>query len=998
MRMLDASPGITMSGEADEFIDSLRTLFHSRAAYQAKWADEGWPRHRIAPETGDWKQSIRDMLKGWVCPQRGDTHYGVRIQTLEREGRDGALLFWSWLLDVWPDAKIIFLTRDQGKIELSMMVTPKLKWVPNYGRCIGCCGTNVFLTLKAMSDFHFLNPRRTALLDYEELLDLPSLYPKLAEHGVVLSPEHAEAELAIVSGSTREIGMKPNGKVGTPEFDVSHPQATFQQVQEHLRLIDPDMEGMSDPIDEVDSVRGSDPEEAVTDMGWLPPEQQLPELSISIMAHPSRKEHVAKLLAALPEETVVSEDEGIGIIANCARSWEMHSPYADYHLVLQDDAILCAHFIQQAREFLGSLKEPSVVSFYHGGSKRRAPWLNQLATHMRNGRIEAPIRWGPAICIPTKWIPEMLEHFHAGDSRHDDDRIGDWLESKGRKCIYPLPCLIDHLHTPSLVGHGKGARKAVAFLGNDSADFPAEPHYPENASPFDRRPALPQDYTPRKPAPFQLRAPLHPRAIVYPWLARGAVWEELRYSIRSLEMFFEDKDCPIYILGEAAPPWLKKKSRVKWVEIKEYAPVRKGSRKLNVHAGLFAARTLGLQLADEVLWMNDDFYLLQSCDWNTFRTALACGDITRRAHPMLESDRDFLQGKARAAFDLMMAGKNRVLDFAVHAPMRFERLKAIDVLSRFHTGHRGGFATLYHNWNDSPWQNFRGLLAKSLPAPDSARTLNHPGRGPDDETKRRLQALFWYPSKSEREDMPPMAVPEPPGPVRALFVLATDGGEASAHLFSQFLLAGVECLALRYADKGVLPEGVRVIDDKGGKFQMAQRHLTPEFMAAYDYLFLWDDDLQLVPGFDPAAFLAIMAHNDLGVAQPALTVDSPHSHAITLKQEGLGRRTNFVEIMAPVFTRKAWLRVHADLDPDNFSGWGYDYMPRLGRKGIIDAMPVRHLRPVQSGNSERSHLEMQATMQARGWKMCQPEDIRKLDPPVYSALELREPEGVTDAA
>ena len=54
--------------------------------------------------------------------------------------------------------------------------------------------------------------------------------------------------------------------------------------------------------------------------------------------------------------------------------------------------------------------------------------------------------------------------------------------------------------------------------------------------------------------------------------------------------------------------------------------------------------------------------------------------------------------------------------------------------------------------------------------------------------------------------------------------------------------------------------------------------------------------------------------------------------------------------MAPVFTREAWQEFYAYLDPENRSGWGYDYIP-LGRKGIVDALPVVHTRPVQSINS-----------------------------------------------
>lgn len=188
-------------------------------------------------------------------------------------------------------------------------------------------------------------------------------------------------------------------------------------------------------------------------------------------------------------------------------------------------------------------------------------------------------------------------------------------------------------------------------------------------------------------------------------------------------------------------------------------------------------------------------------------------------------------------------------------------------------------------------------------------------------------------------------------------------GAASAELLpgvlDDFLSAGADCWLLQY-DQGELPvpEGVRVIRDRGYKWQLAFRHLHPDAVAEYDYIFFWDDDLG-VQDFDPLRFARIMRANRLDMAQPAIR--SPHklSHSITQHRprpllwrdpggpQVAGRLTNFVEIMAPVFSRSAWCEFYGYLDPKNESGWGYDYIP-LGRKGIVDVMPVVHTRAVQS--------------------------------------------------
>ncbi len=203
-------------------------------------------------------------------------------------------------------------------------------------------------------------------------------------------------------------------------------------------------------------------------------------------------------------------------------------------------------------------------------------------------------------------------------------------------------------------------------------------------------------------------------------------------------------------------------------------------------------------------------------------------------------------------------------------------------------------------------------------------------------------------------------------PFRLLF--ATPAGQAAAPMIHEtlkrFHSAGADCMVLQYDNHDLgLPSATRVVRDQGHKWQLALRHLTPETVGGYDFVFFWDDDLDAA-GFDPVRFVRIMLANRLEMAQPA--IESPHglSHPITARSPlpppwrfknpdelfpVVGRLTNFVEIMAPVFTRPAWIEFHGYLTADNRSGWGYDYIP-LGRKGIVDALPVTHTRPVRSIN------------------------------------------------
>ena len=153
------------------------------------------------------------------------------------------------------------------------------------------------------------------------------------------------------------------------------------------------------------------------------------------------------------------------------------------------------------------------------------------------------------------------------------------------------------------------------------------------------------------------------------------------------------------------------------------------------------------------------------------------------------------------------------------------------------------------------------------------------------------------------------------------------------------------------AEFGELSAGIELVRDRGQKWRLIKKYLTPERVANYEYVFMWDDDID--PGsFDSAQFIEILRRNHLDIAQPSLTSDSYSFHPITVQRSSeVGRLTNFVEIMCPVYAAKTWPAIYSYIDPDiNEFGWGYDLIP-IGRKGIVDAMPVRHTRPGQSGRA-----------------------------------------------
>jgi hypothetical protein len=135
---------------------------------------------------------------------------------------------------------------------------------------------------------------------------------------------------------------------------------------------------------------------------------------------------------------------------------------------------------------------------------------------------------------------------------------------------------------------------------------------------------------------------------------------------------------------------------------------------------------------------------------------------------------------------------------------------------------------------------------------------------------------------------------------------------------------------------------------RGGKFPNANAVIAATGMSAPRWTFLVDSDVTLPPRFFNR-FVALAERFDLAVAQPALTLRSYHSHAITRRRpRALVRETRFVEIGPLTAFRDDAAAVLLPFADDAGMGWGLDlHWPAIARThglrmGIVDATPVGH--------------------------------------------------------
>lgn len=145
-----------------------------------------------------------------------------------------------------------------------------------------------------------------------------------------------------------------------------------------------------------------------------------------------------------------------------------------------------------------------------------------------------------------------------------------------------------------------------------------------------------------------------------------------------------------------------------------------------------------------------------------------------------------------------------------------------------------------------------------------------------------------------------------------------------------------------------------------------------ENIFTYDAVWFPDDDIYMDCLTVNEMFNLFTEYNLL-LAQPGLTSDSYWSHFITLgNKKFILRYTNFVEVMAPIFSNEA-LKLCWETFRKCKSGWGLDSVwPKIlgypdDKIAILDKILMKHTRPIGDGElykdidcnpkKERSNIE-----------------------------------------
>lgn len=135
-------------------------------------------------------------------------------------------------------------------------------------------------------------------------------------------------------------------------------------------------------------------------------------------------------------------------------------------------------------------------------------------------------------------------------------------------------------------------------------------------------------------------------------------------------------------------------------------------------------------------------------------------------------------------------------------------------------------------------------------------------------------------------------------------------------------------------------------------------------LSNYEYIFVLDDDILTSPEVIDLIFRFCKEYN-LDLAQPAMSLDSYHAGSSSTLIPGAKMHiTNSVEIMCPIFSKRAWpiCISHADKMPIGV-GFGLEgfWTKELESQGgitkfgglvaVIDQYPVKHTRPTANAET-----------------------------------------------
>lgn len=179
-------------------------------------------------------------------------------------------------------------------------------------------------------------------------------------------------------------------------------------------------------------------------------------------------------------------------------------------------------------------------------------------------------------------------------------------------------------------------------------------------------------------------------AVVWPWASGKAEWDELWFSHRSVMEHWQHQDWPLVLFGDRRPEWWPGEF-VKAVSYED-------------------ALWMGTQCAEQVLWMNDDIFMLRDQSVEDYRVVPVVRDMEGSLGKTMVARNAWRRGLGQVLMRCHHHGKT-TLNYSTHTPYLYQREKVREIFDRFGIFYKIPFESAYHNWHATPHRPMNQMKA-----------------------------------------------------------------------------------------------------------------------------------------------------------------------------------------------------------------------------------------------------------------------------------------------
>lgn len=211
------------------------------------------------------------------------------------------------------------------------------------------------------------------------------------------------------------------------------------------------------------------------------------KISITIMAHPKRRKQAEALLVQLSQypfiQCYITWDE-VGVEWHTGkRALQQGIGKADWHVVIQDDALLTPDFYANIEGAIKALPVKTLFSLYTGTARPLQRRVSDAVAKCRDGEWlqSHQLYWGVGIVIPSDHIAPMLEFVEPIELQYDN-KVGEFYCQNGLPVYYCIPSLVNHdddLGT-LIAGHGTDVSpepRVAHRLATGPVNWTSKTHY-----------------------------------------------------------------------------------------------------------------------------------------------------------------------------------------------------------------------------------------------------------------------------------------------------------------------------------------------------------------------------------------------------------------------------------------------------------------------------------------------------------------------------------------